>query len=81
MTSFCIALFESEAIADSRGDECNQMVSVARQEINIIALNCISRAQTTRDFRAGNARAVPIWPDAGVFFGTEPWVADQPARI
>ncbi len=42
---FCIALFESEAIADSRGDECNQMVSVARQEINIIALNCISRAR------------------------------------
>ena len=59
------------------------MVSVARQEIDITALNFISRAPTPHNFRAGNGRAVPIilWPGAGVFFGTEPWFADQPARV
>ena len=48
------------------------MASVARQEINIIALTCILCAPTPRYFRVGNARAVPIWPGARVFFGTEP---------
>ena len=69
------------ATKDQTAQKCKQMVSVARQDANNIALNCISCAPTPRDFRAGNARAVPICPGAGVVFGTEPRVADQPARV
>ena len=40
----------------------------------IIAVNIILRVTASRNFRAGDARAVPIWPGAGRVFGTGPQI-------